>query len=301
MNWSGTGGGAVAYHQMDVSGPHGVAVDGLEELVGGTVGGEGVGGRAQAVEPVLALVVGLELAAQVVVAVGRVLEVVLAVAAGLPHVEGDVGNGLVGYEVTNHTVHVGNLALVGILNDGVTELTPGSVGRPEGTEDGGGGGSVVGVFGLDVVCDFSDEAVKKVRLRMTENQMISSTHDSRPTRSHILCISLRLPLDSAQVLPTSLKKLTPSSHSSGVRSTSLVKSWRWRTAEAKICLKRGLVLGPQVSMTFWVKLGSYLWVAAGASACCWVDIVLWCWPETFLDEGCTWWLRYIKQEVALEG
>lgn len=146
---------------MDVGGPHGVAVDGLQELVGGAVGGERVGGRAQAVQPVLSLVVGLELAAQVVVGVRRVLEVVLAVAAGLPHVEGDVGDGLVGYKVANNTVHVGDLALVGILDDGVAELAPGSVGRPEGTEDGSGGGSVVGVFGLDVVCDFGDEAVGK--------------------------------------------------------------------------------------------------------------------------------------------
>jgi hypothetical protein len=56
-----------AYHEVDMSGTHGVSVNSLEELPGRTVFGERVGGRSEAVEPVLALVVGLELAAQVVV------------------------------------------------------------------------------------------------------------------------------------------------------------------------------------------------------------------------------------------
>ena len=143
---------------MDVRGSHRVAVNSLQELPRRAVFGQGVGGGPQAVEAVLALVVGLELAAQVVVAEGRVLEVVLAVAAGLPHVEGDVGDGLVGHEVADHAVHVGDLALVVVLDDGVAELAPGGIGGPEGAEDGGGCGVVVGVVGLDVVCDFGDEA-----------------------------------------------------------------------------------------------------------------------------------------------
>ena len=146
------------HHQVDVCGSHRVPVNSLQELPRRAVFGEGVGGGAQAVEAVLALVVGLELAAQVVVAEGRVLEVVLAVAAGLPHVEGDVGDGLMGHEVADHAVHVGDLALVVVLDDGVAELAPGGVGGPEGAEDGGGCGVVVGVVGLDVVCDFSYEA-----------------------------------------------------------------------------------------------------------------------------------------------
>lgn len=146
------------YHQVNVRRSHGVPVNSLEELVRRAVGGQGVGGGAQAVEAVLALVVGLELAAQVVVRVRRVLEVVLAVAAGLPHVEGDVGDGLVGDEVADYAVHVCDLALVRVLDDGVAELAPGGVGRPEGAQDGGGGGRVVGVFGFDVVGDFGYEA-----------------------------------------------------------------------------------------------------------------------------------------------
>ena len=114
-----------------MSGTHRVAVDGLEELVGRAVGGERVGGGPETVEPVLSLVVGLELAAEVVVCERRVLEVVLSVAAGLPHVEGDVGDGLVGDEITDDAVHVGDLTLVFVLDDRVAELAPGSIGRPE--------------------------------------------------------------------------------------------------------------------------------------------------------------------------
>ena len=86
--------GVLAYHEMDVGGAHGVPVEGLEHFVGGSIGGKRVGGGPEAVEPVFSLVIGLELAAEVVVREGRVLEVVFAVAAGLPHVEGDIGDGL---------------------------------------------------------------------------------------------------------------------------------------------------------------------------------------------------------------
>jgi len=105
------------YHEVDVGGTHGVSVDGLEEFPGGTVLGEGVGGGSEAVESVLALVVGLELAAEVVVCEGRVLEIVLAVAAGLPHVESDVGDGLMGDEIADDAVHVSDLAFVLVLDD----------------------------------------------------------------------------------------------------------------------------------------------------------------------------------------
>lgn len=141
-----------------MSGAHRVPVDGLEELVGRAVGGERVGGGPQAVQPVLSLVVGLELAAEVVVCEGRVLEVVLSVAAGLPHVEGDIGDGLVGHEIADDAVHVGDLTLVVVLDDRVAELAPGSIGGPEGTEDGSRGGLVLGVIGLHVVGDLSNKA-----------------------------------------------------------------------------------------------------------------------------------------------
>lgn len=133
----------------------------LQQLPTGPVLRQRVRSWPQAVQVVLALVVCLELAAQVVVAlVVRVLEVVLAVAAGLPHVEGDVGNWLLRHEILDDAVHVSHDAALGlVLDDAVAEFAPGSIGRPEGTEDGGGGGDVAGVFGLDVIGDFGHQAV----------------------------------------------------------------------------------------------------------------------------------------------
>jgi len=141
-----------------VGGTHGVPVDSLEEFVGRTVRGERVGGGPKAVKPVLSLVVGLELAAEVVVCEHRVLEIVLAVAAGLPEIKSHVGNRFVGDQIADDAVHVGDLPLVIVLNDGVAELAPGSIGRPERTEDGGRCGVVLGVVGLNVVGDFSNKA-----------------------------------------------------------------------------------------------------------------------------------------------
>lgn len=108
----------VGDHEVDVGGAHGVAVDSLQELPGRTVLGEGVGGGTEAVEAVLAVLVRLELAAEVVVGlVARVLEVVLAVAAGLPEVEGHVGDGFLGLHVADDAVHVGDDAVVLVLDD----------------------------------------------------------------------------------------------------------------------------------------------------------------------------------------
>lgn len=153
-------------HDVDVRGTHGVTVHEVEELEGWTVGGEGVGGGVQAVEPVLALLVGAELAAEVVVGlVLGVLEVVLAVGGRLPDVEDGVGDGLVRGHVPDHTVHERHLASGGntILDDGAAELTEGSVGGPEGSEDGGGGGVNV-AFRNDLVGDLVNKAVCDVSL-----------------------------------------------------------------------------------------------------------------------------------------
>jgi len=68
----------------------------------------------------------------------------------------------VGDEIADDAVHVGDLALVVVLDDRVAELAPGGVGRPEGTEDSGGGWLVVGVVGFDVVGDLSNKAVMRV-------------------------------------------------------------------------------------------------------------------------------------------
>lgn len=139
---------------MDVRRPHGVPIHDLKEIVAGAVGGQAVGRGVVAVEPVLALGVGAELATEVVGRlVVRVLEVVLAVGGRLPDVEDGVGNGLASQEVGDGAVHQADLALrVGVLDDGVAVLTEGGVGRPEGPEDGGGGGIDV-ALGDDLVGD----------------------------------------------------------------------------------------------------------------------------------------------------
>lgn len=113
-----------------------------------------------AVEPVFAVLVGLELAAQVVGRlVLRVLEVVLAVGAGLPDVEDGVGDGLAGQQVGDGAVHEGDAARgVGVLDDGGAVVAEGGVGGPEGAED-GGGSRVDVALGHDFVGDFINEAV----------------------------------------------------------------------------------------------------------------------------------------------
>lgn len=145
-------------HEMDVSWAHRVAVQDVQEDTGGTVGGQRVGGRVVAVVVVTALSIGAELATEVV---GRlvlgVLEVVLAIGGGLPDVDDGVRDGLLRHAVDDLAVHEGNLAVGdGILDDAVAESAERSLGRPEGAENGGGGGNIVGVE-HDVVGDFVDE------------------------------------------------------------------------------------------------------------------------------------------------
>lgn len=148
----------VGDHEMDVSGTHGGAVHEVEEHTGGAVGGQGVRGGVVAVPPELALLVGAELAAQVVLGLVGVLEVVLAVGGSLPDVEDGALDGLAGLHVPEDTVHEGDLAVrVGVLDDAVAELAEGSVGGPEGTEDDVGGGGDT-VFGDDLVGDLIDKA-----------------------------------------------------------------------------------------------------------------------------------------------
>lgn len=146
---------------MDVSGTHGVSVEGGEERTGGTVGRQGVGGGLVAVEPVLALLVAPELSAQVVGRlVVRVLEVVLAVGRGLPDVDDGAGDGLLGVEVGDDAVHEGDLAVGGrVLDDGAAVLAEGGVGGPEGAEDGGRGGLLARLVHV-LVCDLVDEGLE---------------------------------------------------------------------------------------------------------------------------------------------
>jgi hypothetical protein len=113
-----------------------------------------------AVEPIPSLLVASELSAQVVGRlVVRVLEVVLAVCTRLPDVEDGAGDGLLGVEICDGAMHEGSLAVGSrVLDDGAAVLPEGRVGRPEGSEDAGGGGLFAGL--IDVfVGDFVDQPV----------------------------------------------------------------------------------------------------------------------------------------------
>ena len=79
----------------------------------------------------------------------------------MPDVNDNAWNALIGDEVGNSAVHEGDMALVRILNYAAAELTEGSVGRPEGAENGGGCGEDTR-FGGDLVGDFIDEASPKL-------------------------------------------------------------------------------------------------------------------------------------------
>lgn len=150
----------VGDHHVDVGGPVRVAAHDAQQLRRRARGVNGVLGRLEAVEREATVGVGAELAAQVVARlVLRVVRVVLAVGARLPHVKDDVGDAGARLDVADDAVEVGQLA-VGrhVLDDAGAEGAEGRLGRPKGSEDGGRGGDFA-VCGLDLVVDFIDEAV----------------------------------------------------------------------------------------------------------------------------------------------
>lgn len=130
----------------------------LQQVGRGPARVNGILGRLQAVEPELALLVRLELAAEVVAClVLRVEDIVLAVGAGLPHVEGGVGDAQARVDVAHDTVEEGDLAVLGqVLDDGGAEVAEGRLGGPEGPEDGGRGG-LEAFVGDDFVVDLVDK------------------------------------------------------------------------------------------------------------------------------------------------
>lgn len=147
----------VGDHKVDVGGTHGGAVHESEKNTGGAVGGQGVRSGVVAVPVELSVLVGGELAAQVVVGLGWVLEIVLAVGRGLPDIEDGTGDGLAGFHVTDGTVHEGDATIgLGVLDDAVAESAEGSVGGPEGAENNVGGGGDT-ILSDDLVGDLIDE------------------------------------------------------------------------------------------------------------------------------------------------
>ena len=98
-------------HEMNVGWPHWMSVESGQELIGWSICGKRVCSRSKAVQAVFAVLVCLELSAQVVVAlVLWILEVVFAVAASLPNVKCDVWNRLLGLQVFDCAMHVRNSA-----------------------------------------------------------------------------------------------------------------------------------------------------------------------------------------------
>lgn len=165
-------------HQMDMCGTHRMSINRLEQLPRRTVLWKRVCSWSEAVQAVFAILVGLELSAQVVVALVRgILEVIFAVAARLPHVEGDIGDRVLGLEIAHDAVHVGDGALVGVLDDAVAQVSPWGVGAPEWSEDSCGGWDVVWLVDLDVVGNLSNEAWSEVS--MNPNEAIDSVWYSR--------------------------------------------------------------------------------------------------------------------------
>jgi len=154
-------------HHVDVSGAVRVAAHDLEELSRGSGGVNGVLGGLEAVEPELAVLVGAELATKVVAGlVLRVEDVVLAVGAGLPHVEDGTGNALAGVNVPDNTMEEGEFAVLGhVLDYAATEFAEGSFGGPERSENGGGGRSAA-IFENEAVVDFIDETATRAGQRL---------------------------------------------------------------------------------------------------------------------------------------
>lgn len=85
--------------------------------------------------------------------------------------------------------------------------------------------------------------------------MGSWTYDSSPMTSEIRCPSF---LTFVLICPMELMKCTPNIHSSTVSSVSRAKSWTCLIRQDRTSRFRGVVLGPMVSMTCWVKFGSNL-------------------------------------------
>lgn len=112
------------------------------------------------VKVVIAICICAEFSSQIVVRlVLGILEIVFAVRGRLPDVNNGIWNSLAGDQIDDFAVHQGGLTTgVWVLDDGAAELAEGSIGRPEGTED-GGGSWVDAVFGYEFVGNFIDKSV----------------------------------------------------------------------------------------------------------------------------------------------
>lgn len=139
-------------------GPHGMPSHELDEIGARTRCIDGVLSRLETIEPEFSFLVGPEFAAQIVSRlVLWVKNIVLAVGAGLPHVEYRILDPRPRLRVADHTVEEGELTVRGhVLHNAGTELAERSFWGPEGAENGGGGRRQL-LLCDDLVVDFVDE------------------------------------------------------------------------------------------------------------------------------------------------
>lgn len=179
---------------MDVGGAVGVAAHYSKQLSRGAGGVNGVLGRFKAVEPEFAVLVGAELASEVVA--GLVLgveDVVLAVGAGLPHIEDCTRDALAGVDVLHDTVEKRELPVFWhILDYAGAKVPEWCFWGPERSENSGGCGSAT-VVSNDPVVDLVDET-RQTLLAIdgrVHDVRGTSTHDSIPKISHTRHVSFR--------------------------------------------------------------------------------------------------------------
>jgi hypothetical protein len=116
--------------------------------------------RLEAVEVEATRGVGAEFATEVVLGlVLGVVGIVLAVCAGLPHVEDGIGDACAGVDVLDGAVEVGELAVFGhIQDDAGAEITERGIRRPERAKDRGRSWGIASV-GSDSVVDLVDQPI----------------------------------------------------------------------------------------------------------------------------------------------
>jgi head-tail adaptor len=118
-----------AYHQVNVCRSHRMSINRSQELIRRAIGRERISCGSETVQSIFSILVRLKLPSQIVVTlIIRVLEVVFAVAASLPHIEGNVWDWLLRCQISDDAVHVGDGTFVLVLNDAVAQVPPWSIG-----------------------------------------------------------------------------------------------------------------------------------------------------------------------------
>jgi hypothetical protein len=89
----------------------------------------------------------------------RIVGIVLAVCAGLPHVEDGIWDAFAGVDIFDGAVEVGELSVFGHIQDDTgAEITEWGIRRPEGSKDRGRSWGIASV-GSDSVVDFIYQTV----------------------------------------------------------------------------------------------------------------------------------------------